>query len=69
MDKKTFRIIEQYVSLLKTNNFIIEKAVLFGSFAKNKNTNDSDIDIAVVSKDFQGLPIMTCRKSTSGGGR
>jgi len=34
---------------------IVNKMILFGSFAKNTQREDSDVDVAVVSKDFEGL--------------
>lgn len=37
--------------------FPIDKALLFGSFAKQTQTNDSDIDIALFSTKFTDNPI------------
>lgn len=48
MDKRISIKINQYISLLKENHKGIEKAILFGSYAKNKQREDSDIDIALV---------------------
>ncbi|MDR0823058.1 MAG: nucleotidyltransferase domain-containing protein [Endomicrobium sp.] len=36
------------------NNISIEGMYLFGSYAKNEQKEDSDIDIAVISEDFKG---------------
>ena len=33
----------------------IDQAYLFGSYAKGTSNDNSDIDIAVVSKDFEGI--------------
>jgi predicted nucleotidyltransferase len=34
----------------------LKKVILFGSYAKNKQTKYSDIDVALVSDDFSGIP-------------
>lgn len=36
-------------------NFSIQAMYLYGSYAKGSATPYSDIDVAVVSKDFQGI--------------
>lgn len=36
--------------------FFIEKAYLFGSYAKNTQHEWSDIDVAIVSRDFNNIP-------------
>jgi len=57
MDKipnKIKEIIDRYISQLRENNISIENAYLFGSYAKGKNRKWSDIDIAIVSKAFEG---------------
>lgn len=47
------KIAFKYSDVLK--EFInVEKLILFGSYAKNQQHQDSDIDIAVVSPDFTG---------------
>ena len=45
------------IFLLKTkeNNISIKSAYLFGSTATGKNNELSDIDIALVSDDFEGI--------------
>jgi predicted nucleotidyltransferase len=57
MDKipnKIKEIIERYISQLRENNISIDNAYLFGSYATGKNREWSDIDIAIVSKSFEG---------------
>lgn len=49
--KKT---ILDYLKELEDNNFPIDEAILFGSYAKGTNTEWSDIDIAVISSAFEG---------------
>jgi len=39
-------------NLLKDRNITVEKIIVFGSYAKGNYTKDSDLDIAVISQDF-----------------
>ena len=50
MDKKTaLKIAHDYVHFLTSQHYYkVKNAFLFGSYAKNKFTDDSDIDIAQV---------------------
>jgi len=52
---RIIEIIKNFVIEAKIDNITIEKAFLFGSYAKGTNHEYSDIDIAVVSDDFQGI--------------
>lgn len=47
-------IIEHFLDELKKNNIDIEQAILFGSYAQGTYTSWSDIDLALVSSDFEG---------------
>jgi predicted nucleotidyltransferase len=54
MDKReAIKIVKAYRSLLK-DYFPLEKVYLFGSYAKETNREDSDIDVAVVVKQIDG---------------
>jgi uncharacterized protein len=55
-------IIEKYLRACMDLNVSIEKAIVFGSFTKNRFTADSDIDIALVSEDFSGFPLADRQK-------
>jgi predicted nucleotidyltransferase len=46
-------IVERYLNLI-SQEITIEKVILFGSYALGKAGEYSDIDLAVVSKDFEG---------------
>ena len=46
-------IIENFIRLLKEENIIIEKVILFGSYAKGTYRDDSDIDLAIISPNFK----------------
>lgn len=48
MDKGIASIINKYIQYLKKEHIHIEKAYLFGSYAKSLETKDSDIDIALI---------------------
>ena len=45
-------IIKKYYSILLREGLPVEKILLFGSYAKNKQKKDSDIDLAVVLRKF-----------------
>ena len=52
MDKRIINKITQYIQLIKKNNIRIEKIFLFGSYAKNKQFEESDIDLALIFEDL-----------------
>jgi len=47
--------IKRYLSELSRHGIHIEKAYLYGSYARGNYHKDSDIDIVIISKDFQGM--------------
>jgi predicted nucleotidyltransferase len=52
MDKRTDNAIRRYVSEVSKQTSGIATAYLFGSYAKNKQREDSDIDIAFVFNEL-----------------
>jgi predicted nucleotidyltransferase len=48
MDKNIDTTIAKYLELIKAKYSDIEKVYLFGSYAKGKSTDDSDIDVALI---------------------
>ena len=44
-------IIKKYVEKI-CENYKVEAIILFGSYAKGTNNEDSDIDIAIITDDF-----------------
>lgn len=46
---------KRFLKMLAASGFHIDRAVLFGSFVKGTAGKWSDIDIALVSKDFTGV--------------
>jgi uncharacterized protein len=51
---KIKELVRQFVLEAKKDNINISQAILFGSYAKGTNHEYSDIDIAIVSEDFEG---------------
>lgn len=45
-------IIVKYVSLLRSEGIDVKMAFLFGSYAKGRAREDSDIDVCIVSESF-----------------
>jgi predicted nucleotidyltransferase len=54
MDKSEAIIKVKEYSLLLKEHFALEKVYLFGSYAKNTNREDSDIDVAIVVNNIEG---------------
>lgn len=52
MKKKTFKILKKYFEKEKS----VLLAFLFGSFAKDRQMRESDVDIAIYFKDYNPLP-------------
>ena len=55
LPNKIQRIIKQCLLSLKENGFQIQDAILFGSYARGEATQNSDIDLALVSDAFEGV--------------
>jgi len=55
-------LIKQYIEIIKQHKIEIEKVYLFGSYARGTATADSDIDIALISQDFDGDRFLDRRK-------
>jgi predicted nucleotidyltransferase len=53
MDKgQAIKVIKEFVNALKREGITIDRVILYGSYAKGNALPDSDIDVAVVSKNF-----------------
>lgn len=52
---KAVNIVEHFIKLAKDSGINIERAILFGSYAKGVANKWSDIDIAIVSPNFSGI--------------
>lgn len=49
-------ILKRFLRMIADADIHIEKAILFGSYAKDTAGKWSDIDVAIVSPDFSGIP-------------
>lgn len=52
MDKRIVKSVNRFISLIRKNHKGIEKAILFGSYAKNIEKKESDIDIALIFENL-----------------
>jgi predicted nucleotidyltransferase len=53
MDKSSaIDIIRRYRKAIEARNVVVNKIVLFGSYASGNQREGSDIDVAVISDDF-----------------
>jgi len=50
--KSIMKIIKKFVNTLKKEGINIDKIILYGSYVKGKSRTESDLDIAVISRDF-----------------
>lgn len=48
-------LVKRYLAELEKHNFHIKTAILFGSYVQGNYHEGSDIDIALVSEDFEGI--------------
>jgi len=49
---QAMRIVREFVNALKRQGITIDRVILYGSYVNGTVRPDSDIDVAVVSKDF-----------------
>ena len=49
---EVIEILKKYCLLLNISGIPVEKAFLYGSYSRNEETTDSDIDIMIVSPVF-----------------
>ena len=59
---KAINMAKKLIGLLKINGINVYEAYLFGSIAMDKADEYSDIDIAIVSEDFTGIPFYDVKK-------
>ena len=63
------RIYEVLKPLMETKGLNISKIVLFGSYAKHSESENSDIDLIIVSRDFRDKSVFERVELTTGIGR
>ena len=55
MDKENaVKSLKSYLNFLIENKINVKEAYLFGSYAKNTNNQDSDIDVAIIVNKING---------------
>ena len=54
IDSKVMESIKKYIEKI-SKYYQIEAIILFGSYAKGTEKEDSDIDIAIISSDFSDI--------------
>jgi predicted nucleotidyltransferase len=64
ISNSSIAVVKEFLHELKAANFRIEKAFLFGSHARGNPGKWSDIDVALVSPDFSGMPLYDSKKLT-----
>lgn len=52
LQKDAINIVRQYISNLRNDGVVISMAYLYGSYARNQATEQSDIDVLLVSDMF-----------------
>jgi len=57
MDKDTDRIIEEYKERLVSLGIVPERILVFGSYANGQADEGSDLDLLVVSLQFEGMDL------------
>ena len=53
IDKKTYQLIKKHLKFLK--KFKPQKIILFGSRARGEHLEGSDVDLIIISENFQGV--------------
>jgi len=56
--KSVRKLVKEYLTYLKDKGYTIQRAYLFGSYAKGNFHQDSDIDIALVIKNLKNSFLM-----------
>ncbi len=60
--QKIKTIVIKYIRNLESLGIYVQKVIVFGSQAKGTFNKNSDIDIAVISKDFEKMDLWTRAK-------
>jgi predicted nucleotidyltransferase len=65
MDRRTreaIKIVKRYIEELRKNKIKVTRAYLYGSYAYGKPHRNSDIDVVVVSPQFEGVRFLDSYK-------
>lgn len=59
MDQRSaFEIVREYINYLKSQDFAVQRAYIFGSYANGRFNENSDIDLAVVLRNVSNSFLM-----------
>jgi len=58
VDKKIVEILREFKSALEAMDVRVDRMVLFGSYATGGAREGSDIDVAVISQDFEDMNLL-----------
>jgi len=58
MDKKISKILRRFKISLEAMGVRVDRMILFGSHASGSGKEGSDIDVAVISKDFKNMNLL-----------
>jgi predicted nucleotidyltransferase len=56
-ESEIIKLLQSYISLLNEAGLKIQKAFLVGSYARNEARADSDIDVMLISENFDSNDI------------
>lgn len=48
--REVIEVVKKYIKLLNSSGILVQKAYLFGSYAKQEASSESDIDVMLVSR-------------------
>lgn len=54
INKQIIISLKKYIEKVR-EYYNVDSVILFGSYAKGTNTEDSDIDVAIISSDFEDI--------------
>lgn len=57
MDSEISRIVNEYRQKLESLGIGVKRIILYGSYATGKAVEDSDIDLVVISDDFEKMDL------------
>jgi predicted nucleotidyltransferase len=49
---RSVKIVRKFIKALKQEGIPVDRVILYGSYAREKTRPDSDIDVAVISRNF-----------------
>jgi uncharacterized protein len=57
VERTIIKIIEQFVDALGKEGIKVDKVILYGSYTQGRQRKYSDIDVAIISRDFGKDPV------------